>query len=124
MNFKNFLFIILHGICSTTEQILFKRGANNLEEHKLKTAKDYLLFILKVLKTPVIWVAFIMTALAWLIWFVVLANVDLSVAIPVDSMQYIMILIASCLFLKERIDRLRIAGTLLILLGVLFVALS
>ena len=119
-----FFLIILHEICSTIEQILFKKGANNLSAHGLKKIRDYLSFMAKILCTPVIWLGFLMIAAAWAIWFIVLAKLELSVAVPVDSMQYIMILLASYFFLGERMHWTRILGTLSILVGVLFVATS
>jgi drug/metabolite transporter (DMT)-like permease len=124
MSLKIFLLIILHEICATAEQIFFKRGADNLKAHSLKRFKDCLLFVKDVIKIPTIWLAFIMTASAWLVWFTVLAGTELSIAVPVDSMQYIMIMIASYFFLGERMHWTRIVGTILILLGVAFVASS
>jgi len=124
MTFKIFFLIVLHEICSTAEQIFFKKGANNLSMHKLANFRDYILFIKNILKIPVIWLAFLMTLGGWIIWFIVLAGIDLSIAVPVDSMQYIMILVASYLFLGERIHWTRILGTLFILLGIILVAKS
>ncbi|MDD5730359.1 MAG: EamA family transporter [Candidatus Omnitrophica bacterium] len=124
MNLKIFLLILVHEACSTAEQLFFKKGADTLQDHSLRGAKNYFLFIRNLLATPVMWMAFTMTATAWLIWFTVLASVDLSIAVPVDSMQYIMILIASYFFLKERMHWTRIVGTIFILLGVLFIANS
>ncbi|MDD5774300.1 MAG: EamA family transporter [bacterium] len=124
MNLKIFLLILLHEVCSTAEQILFKKGADNFKQHRFRHFKDFFLFLKKLLKTPIIWFAFILTGASWLIWFVVLAGTDLSIAIPVDSLQYVMILIASFIFLGERMNWKRVVGTIFILLGVLLVAKS
>ena len=124
MNPAVFILIVAHEICSTVEQILFKKSANYLKRPSLKTPGDFFRFIVNVLKIPAIWLAFLMIAAAWSIWFVVLARIDLSIAVPVDSLQYVMILISSYFFLGERMHWTRIAGTIFILLGILVVARS
>lgn len=124
MNLNFFLLILLHEACSTIEQVLFKKSANKLEAHRLRGFKSYVIFFINILKNPLIWGGFFMIGLGWLIWFVVLAGVKLSVAVPVDSLQYVMILVSSYLFLGERIGWMRIMGTLLIIAGVALVALT
>jgi drug/metabolite transporter (DMT)-like permease len=54
----------------------------------------------------------------------VLAGVELSIAIPVDSMQYIIIFIISYFVFKERMHWTRIVGTLFIILGITIVVFS
>lgn len=122
MSLKIFLFILLHEVCATAEQIFFKKGADNFKEHSLRGAGNYFSFIKNLLAAPVIWLAFLMMAASLVIWFAVLASIDLSVAVPIDSLQYVMILISSYLFLGERMHWTRVAGTVFILLGVLLVA--
>ncbi|MEI6125309.1 MAG: EamA family transporter [Pseudomonadota bacterium] len=58
------------------------------------------------------------------LWIAVLSKVDLSVAFPTGSIQYIFILLASSLFLGEHINRDRIFGTIFIIAGIVFVALK
>ena len=57
-------------------------------------------------------------------WLVALAHVDLSLAIPLDSMHYFLIMVASYVFLGERMSWARVLGTLLIVAGITFVAFS
>lgn len=124
MTIKTFLFIIMHEIFATFEQILFKKSADNHQTHGLRGIKSYFLYIIKIFKMPAIWLAFLMIIASWATWFIVLAETDLSIAIPVDSLQYIMILLVSYFFLGERMHWTRILGTIFILLGVFFVAKS
>ncbi len=124
MNLSFLLLILFHEAFSTAEQILFKKSADKLEGHDLRGFKSYVLFFINILKNPLIWWGFLMIGLAWLIWFVVLAGVNLSIAVPVDSLQYIMILLSSYFFLGERIGWTRIIGTALIIAGVALVALN
>ena len=124
MNLTILLLILLYEACGTAEQILFKKSANRFSKHQLRTIKDYLVFIAGILTIPFVWWGFLMTVLAWVIWLVILAKIDLSVAVPIDSIQYFIILAASYFFLKEKLHWTRLVGTILILLGVLVVAVS
>ena len=58
------------------------------------------------------------------VWQLVLAHAELSMAFPLDSIQYIIILFSSYIFLGERINRDRIIGTAFIIGGIVLVALK
>ena len=53
-----------------------------------------------------------------------ISKIDLSVAVPVCSFSYILIPLASIVFLHEKVSLFRWSGVLFILLGVVFVSLS
>jgi drug/metabolite transporter (DMT)-like permease len=121
MNPASLLLLFIHQICSTAEQILFKKAANRLGDHELKGPRDLAVFIIKAVRMPIMWAAFLCVVGAWIFWFGVLSYMDLNVAVLLDSIQYIMILLASFFLLKERIGWLRILGTILILTGAILV---
>ncbi len=119
------VFLILLGelfICSA--QFLFKIGANKLKLHGLTTIQEYIFFVRSSLKIPAIWGGLLLNTLAVIVWILVLALVDLSLAIPLDSVHYIMILLGSRFFLKERLTWERIAATLFIAGGIALVAVG
>ncbi|MBF0478042.1 MAG: EamA family transporter [Candidatus Omnitrophica bacterium] len=122
MTLMIFFLIIIHGVFSTAEQICFKKSADHLENYKLSNFGELIWFIFNALKIPAVWLGFGCIAVSWTVWFVVLANIELSVAVCVDSMQFVLILFASYIFLKERMHWTRVAGTILILCGVYLVA--
>ncbi len=64
-----------------------------------------------------------MTWATWWIWLIVLASLNLSVAIPVSSIHYLIIFAAAHFILKEHIDKTRLLGTLLILMGIILVVI-
>ena len=124
MTLSVLILIIIHELCSTGEQIFFKKGADRFGDHRLKNIRDILSFIKNILRTKEIWLGFVMIAGAWTFWFLVLSRLELSVAVPMDSLQYVMVLFASYFLLRERMHWTRLLGTLLILTGVAFVAVS
>jgi|GEM_PF-830374 drug/metabolite transporter (DMT)-like permease len=122
MNLKNFLLILLHEVVGAAEQLFFKTSVNNFPEGKLRGIKDYLIFLGRVFRSPLIWLGFVMTVAMWLVWLAVLANLDLSIAVPLSSIHYLVIFAAAYFILKERIDKKRLFGALLILIGIILAA--
>src|SRR3989338_8383091 len=118
MSVKLILLILLGEACICSAQFLFKHGANKLKLHDLGTVHEYIRFVKSSLAVPQIWGGLFMNALAVVVWIVVLALVDLSLAIPLDSVHYILILLGSHFFFKEKITPGRVAGTLLIAGGI------
>ena len=124
MSFKLILLIIVGEIFICAAQFMFKLGANRFKTHKLGTMRDYLYFIKSALKAPAIWTGLLLNTFAVVVWLMVLALVDLSLAIPLDSVHYILIVLGSHFFLKERLTWERIAATLFIVGGIFLVALG
>ena len=124
MSLKIFLLIAFRGICSAYEQLLFKRGTNSLDSQEFKGVSGFFRFISLILRMPRIWLAFLVIAIGWAVWFVVLSSADLSLAAPAASMEYIAILGVAYFLLKENICRRRIIGALLVLIGICFLAVS
>lgn len=124
MSFKLIFLILLGEIFICAAQFLFKTGANRLKTHNLNTTAAYIAFIKSSLAVPAIWGGVLLNAIAIVIWILVLALVDLSLAIPLDSVHYIMILLGSHFFLKERLTWERVAATLFIAGGIALVAVG
>ncbi|MBF0485864.1 MAG: EamA family transporter [Candidatus Omnitrophica bacterium] len=121
MNLAAFIFLFLHEICSTAEQVAFKKAADRLEDHHLSNLRDILSFAWQTLKIPLVWLGFVLVAGGWVFWFALLTYVDLNVAILVDSLQYILIFAVSYFILKERIHWTRALGSAFVMLGVFLV---
>ena len=57
-------------------------------------------------------------------WLAALSRVDLSFAYPFASLSYVVMLTASWLLFNENITPLRLAGTLVVMLGVFLISRS
>jgi drug/metabolite transporter (DMT)-like permease len=124
MSLKLILLILVAEIFICSAQFLFKTGANKLKAHNLNTVQGYIAFIKSSLVLPAVWGGLLLNAFAVVVWILVLALVDLSLAIPLDSIHYVVILLGSHFFLKERMTWDRIAATLFIAGGIALVALG
>lgn len=76
--------------------------------------------VVKTLFSPYVFTGFATYAISSIIWLFVLQKFPLSVAYPALSLTYVAIVILSFLFLKEPLTSIKIAGILLIILGVYF----
>ncbi|MDP3790304.1 MAG: EamA family transporter [Candidatus Omnitrophota bacterium] len=119
---KAVILIFLAELWNTLGQILFKKGTNSLNVQSLRGVKENIMFLVNLLSKPVIWRGFACMAIGLILWFVALAGANLSAVSPLGSMQYILILIAAHFFLGEKMDFLKVAGTLLVIMGIILVA--
>ena len=116
--------IVLAEVFGAFMHVLFKKSVNSLPDAHPENIRGYLRFFKAVLQMPSTWLGLLSVSIGMTIWLTVLAQMDLSVAFPLDSIQYIMILAASHFIFKEHITRKRILGTGLILVGIMIVILS
>lgn len=121
---RTILYVLISEIWSTAGQLLFKRSANALPPVQGKSLKDYVVFLKIVMQQPYILLGLFFMAIGLVFWIVALSQAALSIVFVLGSMQYILILIASHVFLGEKIDRTRFFGTLLIAAGITLVALG
>lgn len=123
LTLKVFLLILVDGICSLIAQVVLKKG---LVETNITivTWDNISAFITKNAASPIIWLGIFLYAMNFFIWIVILYKVDLSIAVPVGSMNYILIPIIAMLFFHEHVDFNRWLGIALIVTGIHFVSKS
>lgn len=103
-------------------QLLVKIGAKHLE---LDFSSAHLLqSLLAIVKSVPVMTGMALYGLSFILWVKVLSKVELSYAYPFVSLGYIVILCFSYFVFKENISLFRAIGTLLIMVGVVFVARS
>lgn len=123
VTWKVFLLILLNDGVNTVAQLLMKKGlavpAKNLGS--LHSLAD---FICANSSSLMMWAGIVIYALSFFIWIAVLSRIDLSVAMPMASTDYVMIPLFAMLFLKEQVSLLRWTGILAIVLGIYIVSRS
>ena len=121
---KVMLLVLLSEIWNVTGQILFKKGTNAIDAGRMRGVAGHIGYIKNALSANYIWLGFSFQVLCVATWLVALAQADLSFVFPAGSIQYIFILFAAHIFLGEKIDRMKVAGTLLVMGGIVLIALS
>jgi len=115
--------IFLTDVCDTVGQLALKSSINSLNLH-VNTVKKAFQFIMKLIRIPRIWAGFLMSTLSLCIWLVVLSGAELSLAFSLDSMRYILIALASAVFLKEKISFGRWLGIMCVVIGITLVTVG
>ena len=105
-------------------QLCLKKSTNSLGILVLKDMTSYLKFTRNVLALPRIWLGLCLMAVGLLIWLVALSWFDLSLVFPLGSIQYVLVLFASRIFLNEKIDSMKLWGTFLVVAGITAIAFS
>ncbi len=117
-------FILLSEILNITGQILFKKSTNAVGGSSLRGVSGHAGYIRELLGKKSIWLGFSFQALCVAAWLIALAQADLSFVFPIGSIQYIFVLFGAHIFLGEKIDRMKLAGTLFVVAGIVLITMS
>ncbi|MEM4244896.1 MAG: EamA family transporter [Candidatus Nanoarchaeia archaeon] len=110
-------------LLSVLGQLLLKRGMNVIGKVSLLNRK-VLSTVFRMLTNTYIIVGGIVFVASLALWLVVLSKLDVSYAYPIVSINYVAIALASKLFFKETVSKLRWVSIFIICFGVVLVSLS
>lgn len=115
-----FLFIAAVSL-DTLGTVLFKYGSNKLTESTRPGWEGHLENILGSLKRKEIALGVLVYIIEYIIWIGFLSTMPLSKAYPLSSVTIVLILLASSIFLGEKVGKNRWLGALLIIGGLFLV---
>lgn len=121
---RTILCVLIAETWNTAGQLLFKKSANTLPSASGADWRAYGIFFKDVVRQPGILLGLVCHAVGLIFWLAALSQGALSMVFVFGSMQYILVLIASRVFLAEKIDGVRFLGTLFIAIGITLVALA
>ena len=121
---KIILLVLLSEAITVIGQILFKKSTNNIGTYDLRNGSDRIRFLSKVLTRPQLWLGVLAMIMGLIVWLLAIAQGDLSLVFPIGSLQYILILFLAHKFLGEKIDSMKLIGTLLVMAGIVLMSIS
>lgn len=121
---KILLFVLISEIFTAGGQIMLKKSANSLGVYDLNRVGAHFGFLSEVFSRPALWMGFIFMVLGLVAWLFALAEGDLSLVFSLGSMQYILILFLAHFMLGEKIDKMKLVGTLLVVAGIVLIAIT
>ena len=121
---KIILIVLITELFGATGQILFKRASNSLHAPHLKDLQSYAGFLGEILAKPQIWIGLFLMTIGLVAWLAAISQADLSLVYPLGSIYYILVLFMARIFLGEKLDRIRLLGTLLIMVGIAVISAS
>lgn len=122
MKLMNNIFLILASVLlNALAQLLIKKGMlviGQLNQH------NFIQNFIPMISNIWLWCAMISYAISILLWMSVLSKVEVSFAYPFLSIGYIVAAVAGYAFFNENLSPFRIAGIIVICIGVFLISKS
>jgi multidrug transporter EmrE-like cation transporter len=113
-----FVLLLLTAFCIALANLLFKNGISHAGGFPLSFSA-----LLKLVRLPVSIAGVVLTGIAALMWFRILATQKLSTSYPLFvSLTYTLITLASFYFFHEKISVQKLVGLAIIIFGITAVA--
>lgn len=117
---------ILLVLCSVTPavagQLILKYAIGRMDLSMAETGPVG--YYVRLFTTPLVLLGFLMYGVSSLFWLFILSKLPLSLAYPLVSMGYVLVVFFSWLLLREHVGIGRIVGVAVICCGVALLALS
>ena len=113
----SYIFMAAAVAFTSAGQILQKIGSGKVKKEHLKVGiKSVLVFF-----NPFIFGALVMLFIATVFYLLALSNLPLSIAYPMLSSGYVLVVLSSRIFLKENVSLKRWFGVFVIVIGIFII---
>jgi multidrug transporter EmrE-like cation transporter len=124
LNRSTLLLILANVAMTSLAQIVLKAGMSAPEVVRALAGGVRLSAMVTVFLHPWVVIGLVLYAGAAVVWLLVLARVDVSLAYPFVGLGFVVTMVLAWAFMGEALNATRIAGTLLIAAGVVVLARS
>lgn len=121
---KTLLVMLLAVTAGTVGDLLLAKGMKEMGDVSAMNLRGMLAAAYQALTTPKLVIGTAMLAIFFFLWLAVLSWEDLSVALPLQALNYVLVAFLSQYFLGEVVSPLRWAGTILVCVGVMMITKS
>jgi drug/metabolite transporter (DMT)-like permease len=118
---SSIILIFLSCLVTVVGQVAFKLGANVFSNVEF-SLPGLPRLLWDMLTSPMIIFGFFMFGVGAVLWLFALARTELSYAVPLGSMTYVLILVAGVLVFREPLTVTKIVGTLMVTAGVVLIS--
>jgi drug/metabolite transporter (DMT)-like permease len=119
------LFIMLLAVTAgTIGDLLLAKGMKEMGDVSAMNVRGMVAAAYQAMTTPKLVIGTVMLAIFFFLWLAVLSWEDLSVALPMQALNYVLVAFLSQYFLGEVVSPLRWAGTILVCIGVIMITKS
>lgn len=122
--FKTLIVMLLAITAGTIGDILLAKGMKEVGDLSVMNLRGILNVAIQALTTPKLIIGTTMLAIFFFLWLAVLSWEDLSVALPMQALNYVLVAFLSQYFLHETVTPMRWAGTVLVCIGVMLITKS
>ena len=121
---KTMIVMFLAVTAGTVGDILLAKGMKEMGDLSAMNLRGIMDAALRALTSPKLIIGTSMLAIFFFLWLAVLSWEDLSVALPMQALNYVLVAFLSQYFLGEVVSPLRWAGTVLVCVGVMMITKS
>ncbi|MEI8354717.1 MAG: EamA family transporter [Deltaproteobacteria bacterium] len=122
--FKTVIMMLLAVTAGTVGDIFLTKGMRELGDLSAMSLRGMLNAAFQALSNPKLVFGTAMLAIFFFLWLAVLSWEDLTVALPMQALNYVLVAFLSQYFLGEIVTPMRWAGTLLVCVGVILITKS
>ena len=117
----NYLIMAISIVLAVTGQLLMRKGMMGFGTFPVS---QMLIKIIPMFLNPWVFIGFACFGFSSRFWLVVLSRMELSLVYPMVSVAYVLVALASLIFFKENVTLIRWAGIVVIMVGVFLVSRS
>lgn len=121
---KTMIVMFLAVSAGTVGDILLAKGMKEMGDLSAMNLRGIMDAAFRALANPKLIFGTFMLAVFFFLWLAVLSWEDLSVALPMQALNYVLVAFLSQYFLGEVVSPLRWAGTVLVCVGVMMITKS
>lgn len=121
---KTLLFMTAAVTAGTIGDILLSQGMKGMGDLSARSFRGILSAFAEAVVEPRIILGTAMLALFFILWLAVLSWEDLSVALPLQALNYVIVALIARTWLGETVTPLRWGGIILVCIGVMMIARS
>lgn len=121
---KTVIVMLLAVTAGTVGDILLTKGMKELGDISAMNLRGMISAAFQAMTSPKLVIGTAMLAVFFFLWLAVLSWEDLSVALPMQALNYVLVAFLSQYFLGEVVTPLRWAGTVLVCIGVILITKS
>jgi len=122
--FKTVVVMLLAVSAGTVGDLLLTKGMKELGDISAMNLRGMLSAAYQALSNPKLVLGTAMLAVFFFLWLAVLSWEDLTVALPMQALNYVLVAFLSQYFLGEIVTPMRWAGTVLVCVGVILITKS
>lgn len=121
---KTFIVIAIAAFSASVGESFLSYGMRRYGEIDLASPASVLELILSVVRNPYVFLGVAFLAVFFFLYLAALSWADLSFVLPLTALSYIFAALIARFVLKEDVSVLRWVGTVVIVIGIVFVALD
>lgn len=113
--------ILVSVMLGTTAQLFLKTGMSRV---KMGDGIESFSAALQAIPNPMVLTGFLLYGVSSILWLVILKRAPLSMAYPMISLSYVLVVSLSALILREKITSLTVLGLIFICCGVTLIGIG